>query len=174
MPQCSLPYEDAEEGHRQIRIFIICTTNVQNMKDILASREVENWRGLIKNANKNDNLYLRKSPHRIIDAFTCKKAPKIPIIKNGNNLSLKSLNIQNDNYIVANTCAFDSICQILFAARHDLQNIFQYMERAEETNLLFKLIIYVVKNKLAVMFTTCARRFYLIFFQYPTSVEANM
>lgn len=67
-------------------------------------------------------------------------------MKNGNDLSLKSLNIQNDNYTVANTCAFDSICQILFVVGHDLQNIFQHMEEIAETNSFFKLIVHVVKN----------------------------
>jgi len=67
----------------------MCKDNVQNIKDILASREVENWRGQIK-SNKNNALYLGKNPHKIIDALTCKKTAKIPILKNGNNTSLKS------------------------------------------------------------------------------------
>jgi len=111
----------------------------------LARREVENWRGQIK-SNKNNALYLGKNPHKIIDALTCKKTAKIPILKNGHNTSLKSLKIQNENYTIANTCAFDSIFQILLAAGHDLHHIFQHMDEVAERNLFFKLLIHTVKN----------------------------
>lgn len=67
-------------------------------------------------------------------------------MKNGNNISLKSLKIDNNNYTVANTCAFDSIFQILLAAGHDLHNILKHMEETIETSLFFKLIVHTVKN----------------------------
>lgn len=120
--------------------------NVKNVKDILASREVENWRGLEKHkCTKSNALYLGKNPCHIINALTCAKAAKIPIIKNGNDLSLKSLKINNDFYTVGNTCAFDSISQILLAAAHDLNHILLHMKEAGETNLFFKLIVYYKK-----------------------------
>jgi len=100
LPQCSISFEDAEESYGQRRVCIMCKDNVQNIKDILASREVENWRGQTK-SNKNNALYLGKNPHKIIDALTCKKVAKIPILKNSNNTSLKSLKIQNENYTLA-------------------------------------------------------------------------
>lgn len=86
LPQCSLPFGDAEEGYGQPRICITC----KNVQNILANREIENWRGLEKaKPSKSNALYLGKNPHKIIDAVMCKKAAKIPVIKNGNNLSLK-------------------------------------------------------------------------------------
>lgn len=97
--------------------------NVENLKDILASREVENWRGLETKSCQTKALYLGQSLHKLIDSLTCKKAVKIPILKNGNSLSLKSLNINDDNYTITNTCAFDSIFQILLAAGHDSNNM---------------------------------------------------
>lgn len=146
LPQCSLPF--GEEGYGQSLVCIICKDIVQNIKDILASREVENWRGFGEvKSNKSDAVYLGKNPHKIIDALKCKKAAKIPIIiKNGNDISLKSLKIHNDNYTVANTCAFDSIFQILLAAGHDLHHILEHMEETVEINLFFKLIVHTVKN----------------------------
>lgn len=66
---------------------------------------------------------LEKNPHKIIDALKCKKAAKIPIMRNGSDISLKSLKIHNDNYTACNTCAFDSIFQILLAAGHDFHHI---------------------------------------------------
>lgn len=121
--------------------------NIKNVKNILASREVENWRGLeTAKPHKTKALYLGKSQHKLIDSLTCKKAVKIPILKNGNNLSLKSLNIKDDNYTITNTCAFDSISQILLAAGHDLNNMQIYMNKIAETDLFFKLIINSINN----------------------------
>lgn len=143
LPQCSLPIGD--EGYNQLRICVTCK-NMQNITDIMASREIENWCGLEKESNKSNALYLGTNPHKIIDALICKKTVKIPIIKNGNDLSLKGLKIKGDNYTVANTCAFDSIFQILLAAAHDFKNILQYMKEIEETNLFIKLILHTVTN----------------------------
>lgn len=137
---CSLPFGDKENYSR---VCTICK-DVQDIKDIFASREVENWRG--KTDSTKNALYLGRNAHKITDALKCKKAAKIPIMKNGNDITLKSLKINNDNYTVVNTCAFDSIFQILLAAGHDLSHIFTYMEETIEINLFFKLIIYTVKN----------------------------
>jgi len=93
LSQCSLPFGDAEKGFGQCRICMMCK-NVENIKNILASREVEDWRGLeTAKPHKTNALYLGKSQHKLMDSLTCKKAAKIPILKNGNSLSLKSLNI---------------------------------------------------------------------------------
>lgn len=144
LPQCSLPFGDVEEGYSQSRICTLCKDNMQNMKDILTKREVENWRGLGQvKSNKSDALYLGKNPHKIIDSLKCKKAAKISIMKNGNDISLKSLKIHNDNYTVSNTCAFDNIFQILLVAGHDFHHILKHIE---ETSLFFKLIVHTIKN----------------------------
>lgn len=76
-----MPFGDAEEGYGQPRICTMCKINVKNIKDILASQETENWRGLEQSkSSKTNALYLGKNPHKIIDALVCKKAPKIPIL----------------------------------------------------------------------------------------------
>jgi len=64
LPQCSISFEDAEESYGQRCVCIMCKDNVRNIKDNLASREVENWRGQIK-SNKNNALYFGKNPHKI-------------------------------------------------------------------------------------------------------------
>lgn len=81
-----------------------------------------------------------------MDALTCKKGAKIPIIRNGNDLTLKAIIIRNDSYTVANTCAFDSIFQLLFAAGHDSPRIYQHMEETGKTNSFFLFIVHVIKN----------------------------
>lgn len=82
---------------------------------------MKDWYGLeTAKSHKTNALYL-ENQYKLMDSLICKKAVKIPIIENDNNLSLKSLNINNDNYTI--TCAFDSIFQILLAAGYDLNNI---------------------------------------------------
>lgn len=77
LPQCSLPFGDVEEGYGQPRVCVICKDNVQDIKDILASREVENWRGFGQvKSSKSEALYLGSKPHKIIDALKCKKLQK--------------------------------------------------------------------------------------------------
>lgn len=146
LPECSSVFGDVEEGYGQPRICIMCK-NVKHVKNILESREIENWGGLEKsNPSKSNALYLGKNPHKIIDALTCKKAGKIPIMKNGNNLSLKDLKVKDDNYTIANTCAFDSIFQILLAAGHDFKDVLLHMEKIAEINMFCKLIVHTIKN----------------------------
>lgn len=48
---------------------------------------------------------------------------KIPIIKNGNSISLKPVRIEKEKYSLKNTCAFDSILQLFIAAYFDKESI---------------------------------------------------
>ncbi|XP_039307718.1 uncharacterized protein LOC113004773 isoform X2 [Solenopsis invicta] len=138
LPQCSSVFNDSEEGYGQRRICMTCK-NVGNIKNILESRETENWCGLeTTKLNKNKSLYLGKYQHKLRDSLICKKSVRIPILKNGNSLDLKSLHINDGNYTITNTCAFDSIFQILLAAGHDLNNLQIHMKKIEDTNLFFK------------------------------------
>lgn len=56
------------------------------------------------------------------------------------------MHINDENYTISNTCAFDSIFQILLAAGHNLNNMQIYMNKVAETNLFFKLIINSINN----------------------------
>ena len=72
LPQCSSVFNDSEEGYGQRRIRMTCK-KVGNIKDILESREIENWRGLeTTKSNNNKALYLGKSKHKLIDSLNVK------------------------------------------------------------------------------------------------------
>jgi len=58
-----------------------------------------------------------------------------------------SLKIHNDNYTACNTCAFDSIFQILLADMIFI--IFWNTEETIETSLFFKLIVHTIKNEIS-------------------------
>lgn len=110
LPECSLAY-DKKEGYGQKRICLSCSTS-QNKETILASQEVEDWRGLISKENKRTSKYLGNDLRGIQDSLTWNKNSKLPIMKNGSSIELQAINIDNKNYCLINTCAFNSLLQI--------------------------------------------------------------
>lgn len=117
LKECSATY--GEEGYGQERICSSCAS-LESSQKILAARETENWRGLVSGKNKNRTArYLGCNKHQIQDGLIWSKSSKLPIIKNGNAMELQAIKIDNDNYSLTNTCAFDSLLQIVLVALSD-------------------------------------------------------
>lgn len=69
------------------------------------------WKiGLILKSTKKKSRYLDKN--NICLDLEKTKLRNIPILQNGNNISLKPINIKGKNLSLIQTCAFDSIFQI--------------------------------------------------------------
>lgn len=80
-----------EEGYGQQRICMDCH-NIINLQDIIATKEIEDWRDLATAGPKSKGRYLQKDSIQhefLLDT----NVRKIPIIKNGTNISLKSVKI---------------------------------------------------------------------------------
>jgi hypothetical protein len=114
--KCSLTYD--EEGYGQKRICIPCSL-LEGSQNILATRETENWRGL--NNKKRKARYLGDDPCGVQDALTWRSA-KLPIMRNGSSTELQAVKIDDQNYCLINTCAFDSVLQIVLAALSDYKD----------------------------------------------------
>jgi len=112
------------------------TNNIQN---IIASREVEDWRGLaITQETQPKGRYLQGKC--IENEFLLEKnIQKIPIIKNGGNVNIKAVTFGKKKYFFTNTCAFDSILQLFIAAYFDKDNIKELIN-TESNNIFFKLV----------------------------------
>lgn len=85
--------------------------------------EFENWRGLgldkYEQNNKKSN-YLDKDPNILYYNENSKtKSPIIGLLKNGNSSHLKSITIEKKCYLFTNTCAFDSVTQVMMTAFAD-------------------------------------------------------
>uniref|UniRef100_A0A6M2DQI9 Putative kDa protein in nof-fb transposable element n=1 Tax=Xenopsylla cheopis TaxID=163159 RepID=A0A6M2DQI9_XENCH len=80
------------------------------------------------------------------DTLINERGSKIPILKNGSSLQLSAIKINNCNYTLSNTCAFDSIFQILLAAAADMCHIFKYLENNSSINIFFGLIINTIQK----------------------------
>lgn len=117
LQECSIAC-DEEEGHGQKRICLSCSA-MKSSEEVLAIQEIENWRGLHKERKKQRVAkYLGENRHGIQDALAWSKS-KLPIIKNGNSMTLQVVNIDGTNYITTNTCAFDSLLQNVLVALSD-------------------------------------------------------
>lgn len=120
LEECSTSYD--AEGYGQKRICLACSSSKSTEK-ILASQEIENWRGLISDKNKKRTAkYLGNNQRGIQDSLTWSKSIKIPIIKNGSATELQTININNTNYCLINTCAFDSLLQIILVVLSDYKH----------------------------------------------------
>lgn len=74
-----------EERYGQQWICVDCQ-RINNVQDIIATKEIENWRGLATTDIKSKGRYLQKE--NIQNEFLLKSnICKISIMKNGNNLS---------------------------------------------------------------------------------------
>lgn len=68
------------------------------------------------------------------------------ILKIGNRCTeLESLTINNKKFILTNTCAFDSICQVVALAVSD-NEIYKRHFELEKSNLLKKIILDIFKE----------------------------
>lgn len=88
--------------------------------------EFENWRGMAQPnpGRKRRNTYLNpQSDWCAISLSHERKVLKLGLLKNGHRPELKPVKIGNENYVLANTCAFDSFVQILCVAYCDSDNV---------------------------------------------------
>jgi len=110
-----------EEGYGQQRICMDCH-NINNLQDIIATKEVEDWRGLVRADTQSKGDYLQKDTVQnefLLDS----NIYKMLIMRNESNLSLRPVKIGKDRYSLTNTCAFDSILQLFIAAYFDTETI---------------------------------------------------
>lgn len=138
---CSLPIPGQEEGYGELRVCRLCNENSPNSaENILSANVQEDWKGLLsKNNKKKKSLYLQPLHSRT--AFIDIARKEIPIIKNANRPELKAILLENKKITLRNTCAFDSLLQIMLVGFLDYSDIETYLKNNREKVLLFDMII---------------------------------
>lgn len=115
---------------------------------ILASREIENWKGLplidvekeqrvLKEINRNpkkESGYFDKN-QETFDSLNFENLKKIPTMLNDNHISQKAINFKGKSYSFANTCPFDSLLQIFLVAAADNPMAKNILMRLQTTEL---------------------------------------
>ncbi|KAG5863046.1 hypothetical protein JTB14_009344 [Gonioctena quinquepunctata] len=146
LPVCSLPF-DGEE-HERKRVCSECANNCDR-NERLVFNEIENW-GNLGNPKKKikQSSYLHKGNQELLDIVTSSKFRPLPIIKNGNCSSLGSVILNRAKLSLTNTCAFDSIFQIMLAAATDNNSVRGYIEKNKCINALFDITLDVIETKI--------------------------
>lgn len=135
--ECSVPL--GEEGYGQMRICRDCSVK-KIINDILPTREIENWRGLaITKEKKTRNKYLQTD--NLENQFVFHdKITKVPIMKNGGNITIQSVKLGNKRISLTNTCAFDSLLQLFIVAYFNRDEIKNFIS-LNNSNTLFQLVL---------------------------------
>lgn len=121
---CSVRLEDTSEGYGERRMCIACHQS-KTANEVIASRYEENWRGLgitSKRRKIRASKYLNNEVH-MFDALNFPKNLSIPVLKNGSH-ACGIVTKGTTTMGVTNTCAFDSVLQVLilaFAENEDLR-----------------------------------------------------
>lgn len=121
----------------------ICTS-CQNIPktDILNaidSNEIEDWRGLSLKSKKKKSRYLETND--IVFDLKETKLRNIPILQNGNNINLKSINIKGKKMSIIQTCAFDSIYQIFLISLLQSENFKTAASDISDRNIFLQIIL---------------------------------
>lgn len=118
--ECSLT-EENEHG-KEIRFCMTCSQLTKSEKsELLSGKEFENWRGLgqSKSTQKRSSYLKKNSEWLHIDLSCGKKYIPIGVLKNGSRTILQPVKVNKRKYVTTNTCAFDSVVQILCSAYCD-------------------------------------------------------
>lgn len=113
-----------DKGYGQKRLCLQCHTQ-ENVNDIIASQDFEDWGGQISAAqkpNKSKGIYLQNS-YAQNALLLHSKFIDVPILKNGGDVQLKGVKNKRVVITLQNTCSFDSFFQLFLCASFDYQEL---------------------------------------------------
>lgn len=112
-----------DEGYGEARMCFHCSSTTSTTKEtLLEINEIENWRGEVRlpiKKRKRKSYLEPNSEWSSINLSDGRKVIPIGLLKNGHRPELKPLKINGEIYVLANTCAFDAILQLLCTASCD-------------------------------------------------------
>lgn len=142
---CSIALNNEEEGYAEKRICLDCfnlnvqpdnfneynkqTSNVEDAQfELQNSNKPEFTQESLSPQNNKKNYrkpakYLGERKSDVSDSIRWNKNKCVPVIKNGNNVSLSKVSLQGKEVALRNTCAFDSIFYILMIAVEDFPHL---------------------------------------------------
>lgn len=115
--------------------------------EIIASREVENWRGKNTNENKKRRTakYLGERMDEVSDILSSRPNKRVPLLRNGNSIGLQPPIVEGRPVTVQNTCAFDALCQGVLIACTDFPSIEKFVAGRSDIPI-FNLVTEVLKT----------------------------
>lgn len=167
--KCTKLYKEEEDKN------ILCLECYENSRkdERLATRKFDNWRGKGGSPPKisKQSKYLNKNTIEFLDAMSHKRYGKLPCLKNGTVSSLRLIKLGKSEVSLTNTCAFDSIFQILLAAGSDNENIKKFVNSNKNENDFFHLVADTMEH--GVRHTTYKKRAEIICMLIGEDVKEN-
>lgn len=109
----------------------------------------ENWGNILMNPKKKKPIYLTPNREILMRNLNSKsKTKSIGLIQNGNKSRFKSLILDDGSYVLSNTCAFDSVIQILAVAYCDSDEYGSYVDEKKNSNELWNLVSALLRDGL--------------------------
>lgn len=111
----------------------------------LEEASVENWRGLVKQRQKRS--YLEPLAELQEASFNAKKVLPIGLLRNGHLVDLKPIKINSTSSLtLSNTCAFDSLVQIMATTFCDSSSFKELILITKESSKMAQLVYDIVKT----------------------------
>lgn len=116
--------DDDDETKKKLKICKNChERNYTEIESIISLKKTEKWRGLNNDAKRTIQRRMKGSlymHHKFLekDFMNTARVGTI-ILKNANCQNSKAISFKSRQYTMANTCAFDSITQLLLYAARD-------------------------------------------------------
>lgn len=101
------------------------------------------------------------------------KCPVVGHIINGTNSRLKSIRLQQNHYTIVNTCAFDSITQILMCSYADSEYYSEYVESVADDCLYFEMVRNAMRDGITSQFYKKRARILLLVDMFPKQEMGN-
>lgn len=145
--------EDLDKAKQKSHHSIVRTTSDLHTIPLLDNEDYseENWGNILMNPKKKTPIYL--TPNREImmrNLNTKAKTKSIGLIQNGNKTRFKSIKIGDTFYVLSNTCAFDSVIQLLAVAYCDSDEYGTYVKEKKNESTLWHLIFALLRDGLTV------------------------
>ncbi|KAF2898337.1 hypothetical protein ILUMI_07841 [Ignelater luminosus] len=147
---CSYQIDKDDKNDDKKRICYNCNSNGYRADSFINNDVFEDWRGLVSRKNRKKNktsICLKKATST--NTFSLQNTKEVLILRNGNSAELSFITHEKCKYSLANTCAFDSIFQILYVGYLDYANIRDYLDSMHKPNDILKLVQKVsLENKI--------------------------
>ncbi|XP_011312551.1 uncharacterized protein [Fopius arisanus] len=158
IPPCSVSIGD-EEGYGEKRLCNGCNSKREKATTRLCRDGQETGDSKTVSGKRNFS-YLKKTYPP--DFFTPKKTlDTIPVLKKGNDPSLRAIRVRGKRINLTNTDIFDALFHALLTMAFDLPDFIQYLEQHRNHNALFRMIHYVYTSK-RISQTTYVKRYHVL------------
>ncbi|CAH2979386.1 unnamed protein product [Chilo suppressalis] len=134
---CNPPSNDQSDDFNEPQIL---TSNTKT------TRTSKNSRNVMRNKYRPAAKYLGDRTADIKDSLAWDKNRSIPVIKNGNDTSLAPVQLKGKTVTLRNTCAFDSILYLVFAAATDFPHL--KLKMVEYDSHFFNMVLDTIEKGL--------------------------